>query len=198
MMTDRVGSGQGIREMSGAEDVEGQARRAASGDAAALDALLRAIQPDVLRQCARFLPNRQDAEEACQDALLQVARNIARFEGRSKFSTWLHVVVSNCARQTYRSLKRRAVERASDEVLDRRPDPRTTSVIAGSRIDLLDALEKLEQTKPDLVPPVVLRDLAQLTYTEIAEQLGVPVGTVKSRVHDGRKLLQGSLGVRMN
>jgi sigma-70-like protein len=44
----------------------------------------------------------------------------------------------------------------------------------------------------------VLRDLAQLSYPEIAEQLGVPVGTVKSRVHDGRKLLRGSLGVRVS
>jgi RNA polymerase sigma factor (sigma-70 family) len=183
--------------MSATEDLEQLATRAASGDAAALDAVLRAIQPDVLRQCTRFLPNRHDAEEACQDALLQVARNITRFEGRSKFSTWLHVVVSNCARQTYRSLKRRAAERASDELLER-PDPRTTSVIAGSRIDLLDALDKLEQTKPDLVAPVVLRDLAHLTYAEIAEQLGEPVGTVKSRVHDGRKLLQRSLSVRVN
>lgn len=183
--------------MSSTEDLEQLATRAAGGDAAALDAVLRAIQPDVLRQCARFLPNRHDAEEACQDALLQVARNITRFEGRSKFSTWLHVVVSNCARQTYRSLKRRAAERPSDELLER-PDPRTTSVIAGSRIDMLDALEKLEQTKPDLVAPIVLRDLAQLTYAEIAEQLGEPVGTVKSRVHDGRKLLRRSLSVRVN
>jgi RNA polymerase sigma-70 factor (ECF subfamily) len=79
-----------------------------------------------------------------------------------------------------------------------RPDPRTTSVIAGSRIDLLDALEKLEQTKPDLVAPVVLRDLAHLTYAEIAEHLGEPVGTVKSRVHDGRKILRRSLSVRVN
>ena len=183
--------------MSATGNTEQLAMRAAGGDAAALDAVLRAIQPDVLRQCARFLLNRQDAEEACQDALLQVARNIARFEGRSKFSTWLHVVVSNCARQTYRSLKRRATERVSDEVLEQRPDPRTTSVIAGSRIDLLDALEKLELTKPELVPPVVLRDLAQLTYAEIAEHLEEPVGTVKSRVHDARKLLQGSLSVRV-
>ena len=175
------------------EDTEELARLAATGDGAALDGLLRRIQPEVLRRCARFLPHRQDAEEAAQDVLLQVARNIQRFEGRSKFSTWLHVIIANCSRQTYRALKRRFAEQASAELPLDRPDPRTTSVIAGSRIDLLDALEKLERDKPDLVAPIVLRDVCQMDYNEIAEYLGVPIGTIKSRIHDGRKLVQKSL-----
>src|SRR5436190_3134226 len=175
------------------QDTEELARSAASGDRAALDGLLRRIQPEVLRRCARFLPHRQDAEEAAQDVLLQVARNIQRFEGRSKFSTWLHVIIANCSRQTYRSLKRRFAEQASAELPTEKPDPRTTSVIAGSRIDLLDALEKLERDKPDLVAPIVLRDVCQMDYKEIAEHLGVPLGTIKSRIHDARKLVQQSL-----
>ncbi|RZS37718.1 RNA polymerase sigma-70 factor (ECF subfamily) [Herbihabitans rhizosphaerae] len=177
-------------------DLDELARRAAGGDEAALNEVLRRIEPDVLRKCARFLPHRQDAEEACQDALLQVARNIHKFEGRSKFTTWLHVVVANCARQTYRSLKRRAAEQASAE-LPSMADPRTTSVIAGSRIDLLDALEKLEQTKPDLVAPIVLRDVSQMGYNEISEHLGVPLGTIKSRIHDARKFVQQHLVERL-
>jgi RNA polymerase sigma factor (sigma-70 family) len=175
------------------ESTEELARRAATGDRDALDGLLRQIQAGVLRRCARFLPHRQDAEEAAQDVLLQVARNIHRFEGRSKFSTWLHVIIANCSRQTYRSLKRRFAEQASAELPLEKPDPRTTSVIAGSRIDLLDALEKLERSKPDLVAPIVLRDVCQMDYNEIAAHLGVPLGTVKSRIHDGRKLVRQSL-----
>jgi RNA polymerase sigma factor (sigma-70 family) len=175
------------------DDTEELARRAAAGDRTALDGLLRQIQPEVLRRCARFLPHRQDAEEAAQDVLLQVARNIHRFEGRSKFSTWLHVIIANCSRQTYRALKRRFAEQASAELPLERPDPRTTSVIAGSRIDLLDALEKLDRDKPDLVAPIVLRDICELEYAEIAKLLGAPLGTIKSRIHDGRKLVQQSL-----
>lgn len=175
------------------EYTEELARRAATGDRDALDDLLRQIQAEVLRRCARFLPHRQDAEEAAQDVLLQVARNIHRFEGRSKFSTWLHVIIANCSRQTYRSLKRRFAEQASAELPLEKPDPRTTSVIAGSRIDLLDALEKLERDKPDLVAPIVLRDVCQMDYNEIAAHLGVPLGTIKSRIHDGRKLVRQSL-----
>src|SRR5262245_12520860 len=111
-------------------DPEVLARAAAAGDARALDTLLRVIHPDVLRRTARFLPNRQDAEEAAQDALLQVARKIAGFEGRSKFSTWLYVVVANAARSTYRDLKRRASEQPLTPQEQIRPDPRRTSVIA--------------------------------------------------------------------
>jgi RNA polymerase sigma factor (sigma-70 family) len=175
------------------EETERLAGRAAQGDQQALGELLKVIERDVLRHCARFLPCRQDAEEACQDALLQVARNIGRFEGRSRFSTWLHVVVANSARSTYRGLKRRSVEQAG-ELPAQRPDPRRTSVIAGSRVDILDAMEDLERRKPDLIEVLVLRDVSQLEYTEIAEQLGLPLGTVKSRIHEARKQVRATLG----
>jgi len=161
------------------------AREAAAGDAAALDALLRTIRPQVLRRCARALPCFQDAEEACQDALLQVALNIRRFEGRSLFSTWLYVVVANSLRQTYRRLRQRSAE-VFDEASAEPVDPRTTSVIAGSRIDFLEALERLEARRPELVGALVLRDVCQLDYAEIAACLGVPEGTVKSRIHQAR------------
>ncbi len=180
----------------GADDlVEDLARRAAAGDRAALDDLLARVRPIVLRHCQRLLPCREDAEEACQDALLQVSRTIERFEGRSRFTTWLHVVVANCARQTYRSLKRRSLEQSSPVLLES-ADPRTTSVIAGSRLDLLDALEQLEAHRPELVTPMVLRDICQLDYEEIAVQVGVPVGTIKSRIHHARAHVRRSLALR--
>ncbi|MFI5928577.1 RNA polymerase sigma factor [Micromonospora sp. NPDC051543] len=172
------------------------ARRAAAGEAAALDQLLSAIGPRVLEQCGRFLPCRQDAEEAAQDALLQVARHIERFEGRSLFSTWLHTVVANSARQTYRSLRRRAAEHPSDLLPAEVADPRTTSVIAGTRLDVLDALDRLEAHRPELVTALVLRDLCQLEYPQIADQLGIPVGTVKSRIHHARRHVRESLRER--
>jgi RNA polymerase sigma-70 factor (ECF subfamily) len=161
------------------------AKRAAAGDTAALGELLALIRPGVLRRCARLLPCYQDAEEACQDVLWQVARTIGGFEARSRFSTLLYVVVANSARQTYRSLQRRAREQSYDFPADR-PDPRTTSVIAGSRLDFLDAVDRLEARRPDLVTSLVLRDVCQLDYREIAGHLGIPEGTVKSRIHQAR------------
>jgi RNA polymerase sigma-70 factor (ECF subfamily) len=175
------------------EREEELARHAAGGDRGALEELLALIRPRVLRRCARFLPCYQDAEEACQDVLLHVARGIGAFESRSRFSTWLYVVVANSARQTYRTLSRRAAEEAHAVPPRDRPDPRTTSVIAGSRLDFLDALDRLEARRPDLVAPLVLRDVCQLDYREIATHLGIPEGTVKSRIHQARADVRDSL-----
>jgi RNA polymerase sigma factor (sigma-70 family) len=176
-------------------DVEEFARRAAAGDSRALDELLRCIQPGVLRHCSRFLPYRHDAEEACQDVLVKVATRIGTFEGRSRFSTWLYEVTANQARQTYRALRRRSVEQTTSLPADR-PDPRTTSVIAGSRLDLLDALERLEADHPTRVAAFVLRDLSDLEYTDIAEHLNLPLGTVKAHIHHARRYLRGVLAAR--
>ncbi len=179
----------------GHESLDALAARAAEGDQRAINLLLRQIEPAVMRLCARMLPCREDAEEACQDALLLVATKVDTFKGTSKFTTWLYTVAGNSARQTYRSLKRRAAEHPMGE-LPVRADPRTTSVIAGSRLDLLDALETLEAAQPQLVGPLVLRDIAQLDYAEIAKVLDVPLGTVKSRIHTARAYVRPLLQAR--
>ena len=171
-------------------DVEGLARAASAGDPRALNALLVAVRPEVLRLCARFLPNREDAEEACQDTLLALARGITRFEGRSTFRTWLHRIAANRARSTYQRLRRRFDTEARGVPLPDRPDPRRTSVVAGTRLDLLDALECLS---PEIAESVALRDVLGLSYREIGELQEVPEGTVKSRIHDGRRRLRHHL-----
>ena len=167
-------------------DIDDLARRAARGDAAALDVLLASLRPEVLRMCARFLPNREDAEEACQDTLLALARGITRFEGRSTFRTWLHRLAANRARSTYQRLRRES-RTSGMAMLPDRPDPRRTSVIAGTRLDLLDALDRL---RPEFAEAVALRDVLGLSYGEIADLQQVPEGTVKSRIHQARQQLR--------
>jgi RNA polymerase sigma-70 factor (ECF subfamily) len=170
------------------------ALRAAAGDREALEDLLAQVQPRVRRICGRMLLFPEDAEEATQDALLLVATKIGQFGGRSRFTTWLHPVASNSARSTYRTLKRRAAERLTDE-LPAAPDPRTTSVIAGSRLDLLEALDVVGASNPELVEPLVLRDVQQLEYSEIAALLAIPLGTVKSRIHAARQAVRPLLAI---
>src|SRR6201989_2586555 len=148
-------------------DLDALAARAAQGDQDALHRLLEEIQPRVRRICGRMLLYPEDAEEAAQDALLLVSTRIHTFAGRSRFTTWLHAVASNSARSTYRSLKRRSAELPTDE-LPSSSDPRTTSVIAGSRLDLLEALEVLNADHPALVEPLALRDIQELEYADIA------------------------------
>jgi RNA polymerase sigma-70 factor (ECF subfamily) len=135
------------------------------------------------------LPHLADAEDACQETLINVANKIGSWGGRGHFTTWLHVVAVNSARSTYRRLKNQAA--ATDPLesgrLDK-PDPRTTSVIAGTRLDLLEAMETIERDHPQFVEPLLLRDVYGMSYEEIAEQVGAPLGTVKAQIHHGRRL----------
>lgn len=178
-----------IGDQAGDVDLEELAGRAVDGDDAALEDLLTQIQPSVQRICGRMLLHPQDAEEAAQDALLLVATKIGTFSGRSRFSTWMYAVTANSARGTYRSLKRRAAERAVHS-LPVQADPRTTSVIAGSRLDLLEALDTVGDEHPELIEPLVLRDIQELEYDEIARLLEQPLGTIKSRIHRARQLIR--------
>jgi RNA polymerase sigma-70 factor (ECF subfamily) len=173
----------------GVTDVEELAARAAAGDRAALDALLTAVRPEVLRRCARILPFSGDAEDACQEALIAVARGIGGFEGRSRFTTWLYPIVANSAFATYRRLRRTAQDAGLDQAPDQ-PDPHRVSVLAGTRLDVVEALERLRVQQPHVVEAVVLRDLMGLDYAEIADRLQVPLGTVKSRINHGRSTLR--------
>ncbi len=168
------------------DEIDDLARRAQAGDQDALDALLGAIRPRTLNVCRGVLPYSSDAEDACQEALINVATRIGSWHRRGRFTTWLHVVAVNSARTTYRKLKSQATP--SDVLPLERPDPRTTSVIAGTRLDLLEAMETIEGTSPQLVEPLLLRDVYGLAYDEIATLLDLPLGTVKAQIHTGRKL----------
>ena len=179
---------------SRAAEIEELANAAAAGDATALHALLTVLRPDMLRICARFLPNREDAEDACQDALIKVSEKIGTWNQRGRFTTWLHVVAVNSARSTYRRMKNQAIAADPTESMAmQRPDPRTTSVIAGTRLNLLEAMETLEREHPQFVEPLLLRDVYGLPYEEIAQQLGAPLGTIKAQIHHGRRLVRPML-----
>ena len=174
--------------MTDADEIDDLARRAQAGNRDALEALLAAVRPRTLAICRGVLPYTPDAEDACQEALLNVATKIGSWGRQGRFTTWLHVVAVNSARSTYRRMKNQAV--ASDVLPLEKPDPRTTSVIAGTRLDLLEALESLEADHPQYVEPLLLRDVYGLPYDEIARLVGAPLGTVKAQIHHGRKIVR--------
>ena len=101
------------------------------------------------------------------------------------------MVAVNSARSTYRRMKNQAIAatRTTSQAMQR-PDPRTTSVIAGTRLDLLEAMETLERDHPQFVEPLLLRDVYGLPYEEIAAQSTPRSGTIKAQIHHGRKLVR--------
>lgn len=158
------------------------------GDDGARVDLLTLIRPTVLKRCAKVLPNAYDAEEAAQDALLAIATKLESYDGRGAFMAWVGMVSLNAARSTYRRLRQTAALPEDFELGS--ADPRTTSVIAGTRIDLVEAINALEERHPTWAQAFVARDIGALSYAEIADLVGVPVGTIKDRIHQARQFVR--------
>lgn len=162
-----------------------------AGDVAAFETLMRAHEDRVFAVCLRMLRDREAALDATQETFVTVFRKADRFAGRSAFSTWLYrVAVNTCYDQTRRS------RRHSAETLPEGNDPPDTS--AGDEfesVELRPDLEAALAALPDeFRAAVVLADVQGLGLATVAEALDVPVGTVKSRVFRGRRLLAEMLG----
>jgi RNA polymerase sigma-70 factor (ECF subfamily) len=170
------------------EDDAELAARASRGDRRALETLLDRHASGVHAICARILANREDALDATQEALIAVARGIGHFDGRSRFSTWLYRVTTNAALDEARRRARRPVP--ADVLPERSGDAGIDTEVA-DRLDLDAALRELT---PEFRAALVLRDLADLDYAQIGEILGIPPGTVRSRIARGRAALARMLG----
>jgi RNA polymerase sigma-70 factor (ECF subfamily) len=162
-------------------------RAAQGGDRRALDRLLREQQPRIYAVCRRIAGNDADALDATQDAMIAVVKGLPRFDGRSRFSTWAYRVATNSCLDELRRRRRRPVVGLPeyDGVPVEIVDERGPSV--GDQVsDRLLVDEALADLPEDFRAAVVLRDLCQLDYAEIAEVLGIPAGTVRSRIARGR------------
>ena len=163
------------------------------GDRSALDALLRRHYPRLRALCQRLTGDPTDADDACQDALVALVRGLPRFDGRSSFATWAYRVTANSCLDELRRRRRRPRPHPPDEEgAVALADGRFAAPLAdvgervAARIDVDAALARLA---PEFRVAVVLRDLCELSYGEIAELLDVPVGTVRSRIARGRAAL---------
>ncbi len=167
-------------------------RLAREGDREALSILLDRYYDRIWAIARRMMVNHHDAEDATQQALIAVARGIGRFDGRAAISTWMHRVAVNACLDELR--RRQRTPRPLDEVPETEPrhssgpDPATAIV----ERDAIDAA--MSDLAPEFRAAVVLRDVCDLDYDEIAEILAVPGGTVRSRIARGRRVLRTQLG----
>ena len=172
---------------------EALAAAANAGDRGALEVLLARHLDRVHAICRRVTAHPEDALDATQEALIAVTRGLHRYDGRSLFTTWLYRVATNAALDELRRRKRRPTPA---ELIEDRPvagvgggsAPVESAVAA--RLDVDAALAGL---RPEFRAAVVLRDLCDLDYAEIAEVLDVPVGTVRSRIARGRAAIADQL-----
>lgn len=135
--------------------------------------------------CRRMMPTEEDAADAMQEAMIAVTRGINRFSGSSRFSTWCYRVTANACLDELRRTKRRPTPIDRSESFEQEAARSPESEVSAS-IDVRNALAAVSE---DFRVAVVLRDVADLDYEEIAATLNVPIGTVRSRIARGRAAL---------
>jgi len=181
-------------------------RRCVSGDAAAWEEIVQRFNRRIYNVCYRFAGSYSDAEDLTQEVFLKVYRTLGTFDPqRAAFTTWLTTVARNLLVDHFRRTK---YDRATDSLdatppgteedgqplvhrlADRSPGPENQVRNRERREVIQQALQKLS---PELREAVILRDLQDLDYKEIAQVLNVPEGTVKSRINRGRAELARTL-----
>ncbi|MFC9504401.1 RNA polymerase sigma factor [Streptomyces sp. NPDC057002] len=155
--------------------------RAVKGDRHALEQLLRRHRTTVLTVCAGITGNREDALDACQNALIRVTGAIGGFRSEARFTTWLRAIAVNAAKAEIAQRGRRPCP-VGDDLLPTEP----VRAVDGRVTDGLRVRQALAALDVDFRAVVVLRHLCGCSYEEIAHVLRIPMGTVKSRLSRAR------------
>jgi RNA polymerase sigma-70 factor (ECF subfamily) len=158
------------------------AARAARGDDGAFAELVSRHERRVYNLALRMLGRPEDARDASQDAFVSCYRNLSKFRGDAAFSTWLHRIAVNAC---YDVLRRRRDMLGMDEA----PEPLPAADHGDAVTTSVDVRRALLAVPEEFRTVLVLHDIQDLGYDEIARILEVPIGTVKSRLHRARVAL---------
>jgi RNA polymerase sigma-70 factor (ECF subfamily) len=161
------------------------------GDRTAFGALMARHERRIYGLCFRMLGNREDAEDATQEAFIGALRRAGSFRGEAAFSTWLYRVAVNAATDLAR--RRGRSRTVSLETEEPRRDLATAGDPSGTVTVSLTVQAALRAVPEDFRIALILCDLYGFGHAQAAEILGVPVGTVKSRVFRGRLALGAQL-----
>jgi RNA polymerase sigma-70 factor, ECF subfamily len=163
--------------------------RCLNGDQAAWESIVRIYRRKVFNVAYKFVGRHDQAEDLTQDVFLKLYKSLDTFDRRANFQTWLISVSRNLCIDHYRAVRK---ER---ETINRDVDPEdfapvSTDPRADTQLEQRDRVRLLRQALDKLAPTlrtaVMLRDIQELTYQEIADKLHLPEGTVKSRINRGR------------
>jgi len=177
---------------SGERD-EDLVRRFLSGDRAAFAALVGRHERRVYNLALRMTGREEDARDATQDAFLTVLRKLSSFRGEAAFTTWLHRVAVNACYDLLRKRKRQPLlERRGDEDRPAAEPPPVPDHADASDLSI-DVQRALLEVPEDFRVVMILHDVRDLPQEEVAQILGVPVSTVKSKMYAGLDLLARKL-----
>lgn len=180
-----------------ADETNALIRRCIQGDGHAWQQIVESQHRRVYSLCYRFTGSADDAEDLTQEVFLKVYRNLKTFDlERGSFQSWLTALTRNLLVDHFRRTRAEQTTQSLDAGWD---DPEAGSIadhVAGRELDPLERTmnrqlqavvqKALLQVSPELREAVILRDLKDMDYKEIAEVLRIPEGTVKSRISRGR------------
>jgi RNA polymerase sigma-70 factor (ECF subfamily) len=164
---------------------------AQAGDERAFQALVVKYQRRIARHVARYVKRASDVEEVVQDAFIRAYRGLAAFRGESSFYSWLYRIATNAALS---SLKKTSPEMQLDERSDEGFEPGATDEQTPERVLLAkqigDAVDRaMARLQPELAEALVLYEVEGKSYNEIAQMMGTPVGTVRTRIFRAREFI---------
>lgn len=169
-------------------------RRSRSGDPSAFGELVARHDARVYHLCLRIMGDPDEARDAAQETLITSWRKLDQFRGESAFTTWLHrITVNTCYDQLRKRRRQPMLHLVTEDQPESEPGPPIPDH-ADAVVNAAEVAAALQQVPDDFRAALVLADVEDLPYDEIASILGVAVGTVKSRVHRGRIALARALG----
>lgn len=168
-------------------------QRASGGDPQAFNTLLGQYESRIYAVAVRTCGNAEDAKDCLQETMLRIYKSISGFKGQSSFSTWVYRIAMNTCLDELRKRKSRP-SASLDALVDegwspssQDEGPERHAIRRERRAALMRIIGELPE---DMRAAVVLRDIQNLSYEEIAEALDVNVGTIKSRISRGREKLR--------
>lgn len=167
-------------------------RLAQGGDERAFQALVVKYQRRIARHVARYVRRAGDVEEVVQDAFLRAYRGLASFRGDSSFYSWLYRIATNAALSFLKASP--ALEVRGEERTDAPFEPGISDDQTPERVLLAkqigEAVERaMARLQPELAEPLVLFEVEGRSYKEIAQMLGTPIGTVRTRIFRAREFI---------
>jgi RNA polymerase sigma-70 factor (ECF subfamily) len=173
------------------ESDETLAARAERGDREAVALLVRRLSPRLYGFIQRYHPDRDDCDDLLQETWIRALSSLGRFDPRKRFSTWLFQIALNLCRDLARRERTRSAFRKSA----REARNGLTGMSAERRADSIRAMQAIETLPIEQKEVLLLRYYHGLAEAEVAEIVGCPRGTVKSRLHQAVKAVRGSLRV---
>ena len=176
-------------QASSSESIETLIQRCLKGDQAAWEAIVRQYWRKVFNVAYKFVGKHDEAEDLTQDIFLKIFKSLDTFDRRANFQTWLISISRNLCIDHYRSVRkeRETIDREVDTSELAPPVQDAGPFQALEQRDRVALLKQALTSLPDtLRQAVLMRDIQELSYQEIAERLRLPEGTVKSRINRGR------------